>query len=231
MKVLTYLLILAIASCSSNKDLPDSNKHKVQEITIVEDQKQAPAADRTTPRENLSEAVFASGCFWCVEAIFESVAGVDEAVSGYAGGLSKNANYSAVSAGKTNHAEAVKVYYDADVISYQTLLEVFFGSHDPTTLNKQGPDAGRQYRSAIFYANSTEEATARAYIQQLENEKVFDGSITTTLEPLDRFHIAEDYHQDYERRNPNQPYVRGVSVPRLNAFKKRYPHLLKPNDH
>lgn len=174
-----------------------------------------------------TSAVFASGCFWCVEAVFESVEGVSEAVSGYAGGTAKSANYSDVSAGRTDHAEAVEVFYNPDKVSYETLLKVFFGSQDPTTLNQQGPDRGTQYRSTIFYKSDAEKAAATAYIQQLTADKVFDGPITTTLEPLVKFYDAEDYHQDYERKNPNQPYVRGVSVPRLNKFKAKHPDLLK----
>lgn len=174
-----------------------------------------------------TSSVFASGCFWCVEAVFESVEGVKEAVSGYAGGKASTANYSAVSAGKTKHAEAVEVFYDPEVVSYETLLEVFFGSHDPTTLNRQGPDRGTQYRSTIFYKNDSEKAAAEKYITQLEKDKAFDGPITTTLEPLEKFYDAEDYHQNYERRHPNQPYVKSVSIPRLNRFKAKFPHLLK----
>ena len=177
--------------------------------------------------DKYEKTVFASGCFWCVEAIFESVEGVAEAISGYAGGTAKDANYSDVSAGITDHAEAVEVYYDPEIVSYNTLLEVFFGSHDPTTLNRQGPDAGRQYRSTIFYKNEVEKDLAENFIAKLKEEKVFDGPITTTLEPLTKFYKAEDYHQDYEKRNPNQPYVRAVSIPRLKRFQARYPQLLK----
>jgi len=178
-------------------------------------------------QEGKASSVFASGCFWCVEAVFESVEGVSEAVSGYAGGKASTANYQAVSAGRTKHAEAVEVFYDPEVVSYETLLEVFFGSQDPTTLNQQGPDRGTQYRSTIFYKNDEEKAAAEKYIAKLTEEKVFDAPITTTLEPLVEFFDAEDYHQDYEVRNPNQSYVRAVSVPRLNKFKAKYPHLLK----
>lgn len=174
-----------------------------------------------------SSAVFASGCFWCVEAVFESVEGVSEAVSGYAGGKASTANYQAVSAGRTEHAEAVEVFYDPNIVSYETLLKVFFGSQDPTTLNQQGPDRGTQYRSTIFYKNDVEKKAAEKYIAQLTEDKVFDGPITTTLEPLVKFFDAEDYHQDYEAKNPNQSYVRAVSVPRLNRFKAKYPQLLK----
>lgn len=173
------------------------------------------------------KSVFASGCFWCVEAVFESVEGVEEAISGYAGGSTEDANYKKVSAGVTKHAEAVEVYYDPSKITYETLLEVFFGSHDPTTLNRQGPDAGYQYRSAIFYKNEQELVAAENFITNLHADKVFDGPITTTLEKLETFYPAEDYHQNYERLNPNQPYVKSVSIPRLNRFKKKYPHLLK----
>jgi len=176
-------------------------------------------------------AVFASGCFWCVEAIFESVEGVTEAISGYSGGEAADANYKAVSAGYTDHAEAVEVYYDPEVVSYETLLKVFFGSHDPTTLNRQGPDAGPQYRSAIFYKNEKEKELTEAYIKQLVADNVFNNPITTEVAMLDKFYPAEEYHQDFERKNPNQGYVRAVSIPRLRKFQKKYPELLKKDDH
>lgn len=176
-------------------------------------------------------AYFASGCFWCVEAIFESVKGVKEVVSGYAGGKAATANYQMVSAGRTDHAEAVKVYYDSKVVSYETLVKVFFGSHDPTTLNRQGPDAGRQYRSAIFYKNAKEKKIVDDYIAQLKKDKVFSGDITTEVTQYTAFYDAEDYHQDYEARNPNNPYIRNVSIPRLKRFQKKFPDLLKKNAH
>lgn len=175
---------------------------------------------------NYETAYFASGCFWCVEAIFESVEGVAEVISGYAGGTAKTANYSDVSAGRSDHAEAVEVYYDPEVVSYETLLKVFFGSHDASTLNRQGPDAGRQYRSAIFYKNDEEKNASEAYIKELLTDKVF-SKVTTQVVAYDVFYPAEDYHQDYEALNPNQPYVRAVSVPRLKKFQKKYPELLK----
>ncbi|MEM6633706.1 MAG: peptide-methionine (S)-S-oxide reductase MsrA [Bacteroidota bacterium] len=178
----------------------------------------------------LSKAYFASGCFWCVEAIFESVRGVEEVISGYAGGMKTTANYPMVSSGATKHAEAVEVYYDPEVVSYETLLVVFFGSHDPTTLNRQGPDRGTQYRSAIFYTSESEKAQAEAYIKEL-NETEFDGKITTEVAPYEAFYAAEDYHQDYEQKNPNQPYVRSVSIPRLKKFQAKFPDLLKEQAH
>ena len=191
---------------------------------------EAKSSNATVKKSDLSgkrSSVFASGCFWCVEAIFESVEGVEEAVSGYAGGSAESANYQQVSAGRTKHAEAVEVFYDPEVVSYETLLEVFFGSHDPTTLNQQGPDRGTQYRSTIFYKNEEEKIAAENFIAQLKKDEVFDGPITTTLESLDTFYDAEAYHLIYEVRNPYHPYGRGVSVPRLNRFKSTYPHLLK----
>ena len=198
---------------------PKTSRENVTEELKVETKKNIDLSGKAS-------SVFASGCFWCVEAVFESVEGVSEVVSGYAGGKASTANYQQVSAGRTKHAEAVEVFYDPDVVSYETLLEVFFGSQDPTTLNQQGPDRGTQYRSTIFYKNDQEKVAAENYITKLTYEKVFDGPITTTLEPLVKFFDAEDYHQDYEAKNPNQPYVRGVSVPRLNKFKEKFPHLL-----
>ncbi|AXG71375.1 peptide methionine sulfoxide reductase MsrA 1 [Kordia sp. SMS9] len=181
--------------------------------------------------EKYETAYFASGCFWCVEAIFESVQGVQEVVSGYAGGKAETANYQLVSAGRTDHAEAVKVYYDPTIVSYETLVKVFFGSHDPTTLNRQGPDAGRQYRSAIFYKNDNEKKIVDTYIAQLKKDNVFSGTITTEVTKYTAFYDAEDYHQDYEARNPNNPYIKGVSIPRLKRFQKKFPELLKKNAH
>ncbi len=176
---------------------------------------------------NYSRAYFASGCFWCVEAIFESVEGVAEAVSGYTGGDSENPTYEQVSAGVTSHAEAVEIYYDSSAINYPTLLKVFFGSHDPTTLNRQGPDSGTQYRSAIFYQNGEEKELAEKTIADLTASKTYSDPITTEVSPLTIFYKAEEYHQDYERKNPSNPYVRAVSIPRLKRFQTAYPELLK----
>ncbi len=218
---MSNLLIAFTAMLSFTMCTPKATNAENASIkTISEKKKDLDLTGKTS-------SVFASGCFWCVEAVFESVEGVSEAVSGYAGGKASTANYQAVSSGRTLHAEAVEVFYDPDVVSYETLLEVFFGSQDPTTLNQQGPDKGTQYRSTIFYKNDAEKKAAEKYIAQLTKDKVFDGPITTTLEPLVEFFDAEAYHQDYEARNPNQPYVRGVSVPRLNRFKSKFPHLLK----
>jgi peptide-methionine (S)-S-oxide reductase len=178
-----------------------------------------------------SKAYFASGCFWCVEAVYESVEGVREAVSGYAGGKEKNPTYEQVSMGRTGHAEAVLVYYDPDIVSYETLVKVFFGSHDPTTPNRQGPDRGAQYRSMIYYQNDAEKQTAEDYVQKLEKEKAYSSPIVTEIVPFEKFWEAEEYHQDYEKRNPTNPYVRSVSIPRLKKFQAKYPELLKKKEH
>lgn len=177
------------------------------------------------------KAYFASGCFWCVEAIFESVDGVAEAVSGYAGGKEKNPTYQQVGSGQTGHTEAVEVYYDPEVVSFETLVKVFYGSHDPTTVNGQAPDYGTQYRSAIFYQNESEKKIALAYKTKLDKSKKYSDPIATEISKLTTFWKAEDYHQNYERLNPNQPYVRQVSIPRLNRFKKKFPELLKKEQH
>ena len=152
--------------------------------------------DNVKRLEGLSKAYFASGCFWCVEAIFEELKGVEEVVSGYAGGKEKNPTYEQVSAGLTTHAEAVVVYYNPDKINFKTLVKVFFGSHDPTTLNQQGPDKGAQYRSIAFYSNENEERIINEYIAHLKADNVYDDEITTEVEKLDIFYNAEEYHQD-----------------------------------
>lgn len=179
--------------------------------------------------DTLSKAYFASGCFWCVEGVFESVEGVREVVSGYTGGQTENPTYEQVCTGRTGHAEAVEVYYDPRKVSYEELLTVFFGSHDPTTQNRQGPDSGTQYRSAIFYSTDTERKLAKSYIDSLLDHSVYPV-IVTEVSPLTKFYKAEIYHQNYECRNPNNPYVQNVSVPRIEKFKAAYPEYLKKED-
>lgn len=176
--------------------------------------------------ETTKVAYFASGCFWCVEAIFESVKGVNEAVSGYAGGNTINPTYAKIGTGNTGHAETVAVFYDSEVVSFATLVDVFFGSHDPTTVNGQHPDYGTQYRSIAFYANENEKEIIEDKMKQLNKSK-YDGKIVTEVSKLEKFYEAEEYHQDFEKRNPNQSYVRSVSIPRLNRFKAKFPDLLK----
>ena len=181
----------------------------------------------TAEQQNLKKAYFAAGCFWCVEAIFESVEGVQEVYSGYAGGVTKNPNYNQIGTGRTGHAEAVEVHYDPKVVTFGTLLQVFFGSHDPTTPNRQGPDRGSQYRSIAFYQNELERETIQSYIALLVEKEIFSNEIVTEVKLLDKFYFAEEYHQDYEKLNPTNPYVQAVSIPRLCKFQKAYPELLK----
>jgi peptide-methionine (S)-S-oxide reductase len=176
--------------------------------------------------DTLQKAYFASGCFWCVEGVFESVEGVREVVSGYTGGTTENPTYDQVCTGTTGHAESVEVFYDSTKVSYETLLKVFFGSHDPSTQNRQGPDRGTQYRSAIFYRNSTEKALAKHYIDSLLDNRIYPV-VTTEVTPLTKFYQAEIYHQNYECTNPNNPYVQSVSVPRIEKFKGAFPELIK----
>tara|TARA_R110002072_G_scaffold109051_8_gene236086 strand:+ start:5107 stop:5757 length:651 start_codon:yes stop_codon:yes gene_type:complete len=171
-------------------------------------------------------AYFASGCFWCVEAIFESVEGVSEAVSGYAGGFTKNPTYQSIGTGETGHAEAVAVYYDPEKVSFKTLVDVFFGSHDPTTKNGQYPDFGSQYRSIAFYSTNEEKVIIETTINKL-NKQVYNNKIVTEVTKHSKFYEAEEYHQNYEKRNPYNSYVRNVSIPRLKRFQKKFPQLLK----
>lgn len=173
-------------------------------------------------------AVLAGGCFWCVEAVYEQLAGVKAVVSGYAGGSEDTANYRMVSSGSTKHAEAVLITYDPDVVSYGELLQVFFSTaHDPTQLNRQGNDVGTQYRSAVFYRSDEEREFVQAYIDQLNAAGVFSQPIATTLEPLGDFYVAEDYHQDYAVRNPNAGYIRMVSTPKVEKTRKVFADKLK----
>jgi peptide-methionine (S)-S-oxide reductase len=181
--------------------------------------------------QNKSKAYFASGCFWCVEAVYESLEGVEEAFSGYAGGKTKNPTYYQVITGKTGHAETVEVVYDSKVIDFATLVEVFFDSHDPTLLNQQGPDRGTQYRSVAFYQNESEKKIIEDRISKLTKERVYPNKIVTEVKPLSKFYYAENYHQDYEKNNPNDLYILNVSKPRLNKFKAISPELLKKEQH
>jgi peptide-methionine (S)-S-oxide reductase len=173
-------------------------------------------------------AVLAGGCFWGVEAVFEHVKGVSGAKSGYAGGTPKTANYEKVSMGTTGHAESVEVTYDPSQVTYGQLLKVFFSvAHNPTELNRQGPDTGTQYRSAIFYANEEQKRIAVAYIDQLNKAKVFGQKIATQVVPLDAFHEAEAYHQDYLVNHPDQPYIVINDLPKVENLKKHLPSLYK----
>ena len=189
----------------------------------LESEKSAKAGETRT-------AVFASGCFWCTEAVFEQLEGITDAVSGYAGGTKETANYEAVCSGRTGHAEAVRVTYEPAKISYGQLLRVFFATHDPTTLNRQGPDSGPQYRSAIFYQDEEEKKVAEAYLKQLEAAKAFKRPVVTKLEPLtkDGFFEAELYHQNYAACNATNPYIRAQAVPKVKKVREQFKEQLKP---
>jgi len=172
-------------------------------------------------------ATLAGGCFWCLEAVFDEVKGVQSVESGYAGGHVENPSYKAVCTGRTGHAEVVRVTFDPDIVSYRDLLNVFFGIHNPTTLNRQGADVGTQYRSAIFYHDEEQKKIAEEVIKDLEAQKIFDNPIVTTLEKMDAFYMAEDYHQEYFANNPYQPYCMAVVAPKVSKFRKHYLDMLK----
>lgn len=182
---------------------------------------QAASAAATATQE---KAVIAGGCFWGVQAVFQHVKGVSNAVSGYAGGQAGTANYNAVGSGRTGHAEAVEITYDPRQISYGQLLQIYFSvAHDPTQLNRQGPDHGTQYRSAVFPANDSQRKVAEAYIAQLNKSGVYPKALATTIEPLQAFYPAEDYHQDYLVRNPNSLYIVINDVPKVENLAKTFP--------
>ena len=178
-----------------------------------------------------ARAYFASGCFWCVEAIYESVKGVNESVSGYSGGHTKNPTYEASNTGRTGHAEAVEIIYDPAIISFSQLVDVYFGSQNVTQVNGQGPDNGSQYRSIIFYQNKEQKKIIQEKVKILEST-YGKGKVAAQVLPFQKFWIAEDYHQDYEKLHPNESYIQRISIPRLNRFKNKFPELLKDNlDH
>jgi peptide-methionine (S)-S-oxide reductase len=187
-----------------------------------------PAID-AAPASGEQVAVLAGGCFWCVEAVYLQLDGVRSVKSGYAGGTADTADYDTVCSGRTDHAEAVEIRYDPAKLSYGKLLKVFFSiAHDPTTRDRQGADVGRQYRSAIFYANDDQKRIATAYVKQLDAAKVFDRAIVTEIVPLERFYEAEAYHQNYAARNPGQPYIAYTAAPKVKKVRQYYADQLKP---
>jgi len=196
-------------------------------LAIHPDRFPDPVEDVPTDQD-IGRAVLAGGCFWCVEAVYQPLDGVQSVVSGYAGGDAASANYEAVCSGRTGHAEVVEVRYDPRRISFGALLKLFFAvAHDPTQKDRQGNDRGPQYRSAIFPVDEAQRKVAEDYIQQLNNAGAFTAPIVTTLEPDHPFHPAEDYHQDFARRNPNQPYITHVAKPKLEKLHAAFPEMLK----
>lgn len=179
--------------------------------------------------DGYSRAYFASGCFWCVEAVYESVKGVEESISGYSGGHTENPTYELSNTGRTGHAEAVEIIYDSSIVDFPTLVDVYFGSQNPTQVNGQGPDKGSQYRSIIFYQNEEE----RKIIEEKKAAlaKALNASIAAEVMAFEKFWIGEDYHQDYEKKHPNHPYIQAISIPRLKSFQSKFPHLIKEGKH
>lgn len=209
-----YLLTLVVAvACTS------SGPAKQQQAVI----------ESTVDQSKLAKAYFASGCFWCVEAVYESVKGVEDVVSGYSGGHTKNPTYQSSNTGLTGHAEAVAVTYNPDIVSFSDLVDVYFGSQNPTQVNGQGPDHGSQYRSIIFYSTDAEKEIILKKKEALE--KKLGESVAAEVTRFEKFWMAEDFHQDFERLNPNHPYIKNVSIPRLKSFQKKFPHLLKDSGH
>ncbi len=206
--ILSFVIVSTVA-CGQNK-VPAKTEH--------------PSAQSLS---KYSQATFAAGCFWHEEALFESVKGVKEAISGYAGGNTKNPTYESLETGNTGHAETVNVYYDSAQISYSELLKVYFAGQDPTQVNGQGPDLGTQYRSVAFYRNGKEKAEIEAYIKKLQPS--YKAPIAAQVMPLTKFWEAEGYHQNYIENNPNGGYVQNVSIPEIIAFQKTYPAMVKPD--
>ncbi|GGK87546.1 peptide-methionine (S)-S-oxide reductase MsrA [Rufibacter glacialis] len=212
-----FIFLLGFTSCAQTRN-----------------EKKAPTAKAATPAaprpDSLAVATFAGGCFWCTEEAAEKLRGVYDVISGYTGGTTKNPTYAQISTGQTGHAEAVQIHYDPKTISYETLLEAFFAAHDPTTLNRQGPDEGTQYRSAIFYRTPAEKAQIEAYIQKLNAARAFQAPIVTEVAALQEFYPAEAEHQDFYRHNPDNPYMRAVSTPKVEKFKKKMAGKLKEEE-
>jgi len=210
MRLAALLPVLAGMACTAHGQVP-----------AYAGKEQAPAKGEQT-------AVVAGGCFWGVDAVFKHVKGVTSVVSGYAGGNAGTAQYEVVSTGTTGHAESVKITYDASQISYGELLRIFFSvAHNPTELNRQGPDTGTQYRSAIFYANEGQKEVAEAYIEQLNQAKAFPGRIVTQVTPLKGFYAAEEYHQNFLARHPDYPYIVYNDLPKLRELQKEFPSLYR----
>lgn len=201
----TFLAIVLFASCAQTQNKP---------LKII------PGSKNHLPSESI--AYFSEGCFWHAELVFQSLVGVTDAVSGYAGGTTKNPSYEEVGSGTTGHAETVQVFYDATVINYQTLVEAFFASQDPTQVNGQGNDLGTQYRSIAFYTNPAQKQIIDAEIKKLADSRKYNGAIATQVVPFTKFYPAEDYHQEYIYFNPDNPYVANVSIPDFLEFKKNF---------
>ena len=212
-KGLSLLLVLISSSCNA-KEKTNLNKEFKEPI-------------KTKVKEGMEVATFAGGCFWCTEAVFLEIKGVEKVVSGYTGGKTINPTYKEICTGETGHAEAIQITYDPKQVAYEDLLEVFFGTHDPTTLNRQGADIGTQYRSEIFYHSEEQKNKAENYIQLLEKEKLYNKPIVTKISSAVVFYPAEDYHQNYYNQNSSQGYCQMVIAPKLEKLRKYYKSKLK----
>jgi len=217
--LLINFISLVLLACGNQNTQQSVTKPEIANATPVEVEMQ----------NGMKKAYFASGCFWCVEAIYESIEGVDEVISGYAGGHTKNPTYEESNTGRTGHAEAVEVIYDPEVVDFKTLVQVFFGSQNPTQVNGQGPDNGSQYRSIVFF--QTEEQKNIINEVKTEVAKDYQKPLAAEILPFQKFWVAEDYHQNYEANNPQNPYIQNVSIPRLNRFKEKFPDILKEAAH
>ena len=213
-KALALVLAVVSFSCQS-KEKPE------QAITNTKE------GDKTMDNKKTETAIFAGGCFWCTEAFFTELKGVEKVVSGYIGGKTENPTYKEVCSGNTGHAEAIKITFNPDEVAYEDLLEIFFATHDPTTLNRQGADVGTQYRSEIFYTTEEQKAAAENFIKLLTDQDIYGKKIVTKVTKAPTFYPAEDYHQDYYAQNPNQPYCAAVITPKLDKLKKNYKSKLK----
>lgn len=209
--------VTILTSCQGNSQTPKQKENNTQNQNITPVQTEA--------IDGYERAYFASGCFWCVEAIYESVKGVKESISGYSGGFTKNPTYESSNTGRTGHAEAVEIYYDPKIVSFATLVDVYFGSQNPTQINGQGPDNGLQYRSIIFYQNEEQKKIIEEKKKALS--KKLNRKIAAEILPFQKFWKGEDYHQDYEKRNPHNRYIQNVSIPRLKKFQSKFPELIK----
>ena len=217
---LVSLLLSAFTSCNNTVT---AQKASAVAANFAKDKKQKPDLSK------YSQATFAAGCFWHEETLFESIKGVKEVISGYAGGNTANPSYEDIETGTTGHAETVNIYYDSTQISYQTLLLVYFeGQGDPTQVNGQGPDRGTQYRSLVFYRNAKEKQMAEQKIREMNASGKFSAPIAAKVVPLGKFWNAEDYHQDYIDTHTDNPYVQGVCIPEIAAFQTKHPALIKP---
>lgn len=215
MKFITILLALSLSTCGGQSKPASEKQASIENAPPVE----------VTTQDGLERAYFASGCFWCVEAIYESLKGVDEVISGYSGGHTENPTYESSNTGRTGHAEAVEVIYNPKVVSFETLVDVYFGSQNVAQVNGQGPDRGSQYRSIVFYQNEDQKKIIEKKKQAVSES--IQGEAAAEIMPFQKFWVAEDYHQDYEKLHPNQPYIRSVSKPRFERFARKFPHLLK----